>query len=213
MYKKIVNTCQLWGMIWDSFLNTQNVHVYTHVHRQLMAVYGEGVMNESSVRKWYWMFSGDRRNAHDKELSECWSLISEDLEQQMNRSVGIDAWLLTDRMRNSLKFLDPFLMKFFLFVCTLGTQKFVQGGCQIYCQTTTEKTAWALHWHFWRIITNTETSFLTILSQNLGFLLHHVSMNGTHLKAQCRHFGVSKTYHKSHFTVPGIINFLIHFKN
>jgi hypothetical protein len=51
MNKKIDNPadCEVRSVI--RFLNAQNVHAID-IHRQLMAVYGEGVMTESSVRKW-----------------------------------------------------------------------------------------------------------------------------------------------------------------
>jgi hypothetical protein len=55
-----------------------------------------------------------------------------------NKFDRIDAGLLTKCMRNSLKFLDPFFMKFSANIS--GTKKFVQGGCHGCWQTTTEKT-------------------------------------------------------------------------
>jgi hypothetical protein len=50
MNKKIDNSadCEVRSVI--RFLNAQNVRAID-IHRQLTAVYGEGVMNESSVRK------------------------------------------------------------------------------------------------------------------------------------------------------------------
>jgi hypothetical protein len=60
-----------------------------------------------------------------------------------NKFDMIDARLLMNCMRNSLKFLDPFFMKFSASIS--GTKKFVQGGCHGCWQTTTEKNAWALN--------------------------------------------------------------------
>jgi hypothetical protein len=55
MSKKIENPaeCEVRAVI--RFLNTQNVRPI-EIYRQLIAVYGEGVMNGSDVRKWRWMF-------------------------------------------------------------------------------------------------------------------------------------------------------------
>jgi hypothetical protein len=60
------------------FLNAQNVRA-TYIHRQLAAVYGEGVMNESIVRTWCRVFNEGRTNVHDEERSGSQSLITEDL--------------------------------------------------------------------------------------------------------------------------------------
>jgi hypothetical protein len=56
MNKKIYNPadCEVRSVI--CFLNAQNVRAID-IHRQLTAVYSEGVMNESSVRKWCLMFN------------------------------------------------------------------------------------------------------------------------------------------------------------
>jgi hypothetical protein len=73
-------------------------------------------------------------------------------------------------MRNSLKSLDLFFMKFSASIW--GKKKIVQGGCHGCWQTTTEKKRMgAALKSFWSVITETETSFSTILSQGmkLGF--------------------------------------------
>jgi hypothetical protein len=46
------------------FLNAQNVRPI-EIYRQLIAAYGEGVMNDSNVRKWRRMFNEGRTNLHD----------------------------------------------------------------------------------------------------------------------------------------------------
>jgi hypothetical protein len=47
------------------FLNAQTVRA-TDIHRQLTAVHGEGVMNDSNVMKWCQMFNAGRTNVHTK---------------------------------------------------------------------------------------------------------------------------------------------------
>jgi hypothetical protein len=66
MSKKIENPveCEVRAVI--RFLNAQNVRPI-EIYRQLIAMYGEGVMNESNVRKWCRMFDEGRTNVHDEE--------------------------------------------------------------------------------------------------------------------------------------------------
>jgi transposase len=71
------------------FLNAQNVRAID-IHRQLTAEYGEGVMNESSVRKWCRMFNEGRTNVHDGERSGRPSLITEDLKIQIDEQIRQD---------------------------------------------------------------------------------------------------------------------------
>jgi hypothetical protein len=61
MSKKIQNAaeCEVRAVI--RFLNAQNVRP-VEIYRQLIAVYGEGVMNGSSVRQWCRMFNEGRTN-------------------------------------------------------------------------------------------------------------------------------------------------------
>jgi hypothetical protein len=67
MSKKIKNPakCELRAVI--QFLNAQNVRPI-ETYRQLIAVYGEGVMNESNARKWCRMFNKGRTNVQDEDL-------------------------------------------------------------------------------------------------------------------------------------------------
>jgi hypothetical protein len=66
MIKEIDNPidCEVPSVI--CFLNAQNVRALD-IHRQLTTMYGEGVMNDSSVRKWCRMFNAGRTNVHDEE--------------------------------------------------------------------------------------------------------------------------------------------------
>jgi hypothetical protein len=87
--KKIDNPadCEVQSVI--RFLNAQNVRAID-IHRQLMAVNGESVMNESSVRKWCRMFNEGRTNVHDEERSGRPSLITEDLKKQIDEQIRQD---------------------------------------------------------------------------------------------------------------------------
>jgi hypothetical protein len=78
MNKKIDNPadCEVRSVI--RFMNAQNVRAID-IHRQLTAVYGEGVMNEMRVRKWCRIFNEGRTNVHDEEQFGHPSLITEDL--------------------------------------------------------------------------------------------------------------------------------------
>jgi transposase len=83
MNKKIVNPadCEVRSVI--RFLSAQNVRAID-IHRQLTAVYGEGVMNDSTVRKWCRMCNEGRTNIDDEERSGRPSLITEDLKKQID---------------------------------------------------------------------------------------------------------------------------------
>jgi hypothetical protein len=87
--KKIYNPadCEVRSVM--RFLNAQNVGAID-IHRQLTAVYGEGAMNESSVRKWCRMFNEGRTNVHDEEGSGRPSLITEDLKNQTDEHIRQD---------------------------------------------------------------------------------------------------------------------------
>jgi transposase len=61
------------------YLSAQNARPID-IYRQLIAVYGEGVTNESNVRKWCRMFNEGGTNVHDEERSGRPSLITEDLK-------------------------------------------------------------------------------------------------------------------------------------
>jgi transposase len=84
MNKKIDNPadCEVRSVI--RFLNAQNVRAID-IHRQLMAVYGERVMNESVVRKSCRMFNEGTTNVHDEERSGRPSRITEDLKKQIRQ--------------------------------------------------------------------------------------------------------------------------------
>jgi hypothetical protein len=138
MNKKIDNPadCEVRSVI--RFLNAQNVRDI-YIHRQLTAVNGEGVMNESSVRKWCRVFNEGRTNVHDEERSGRPSLITEDLKKQTVEQIGQDRRSTLDELHE--KFLQIYLSLLHEILSKhLGyKKKFVQGGCHGYWQTTTEK--------------------------------------------------------------------------
>ena len=62
------------------FLQAENVRP-SEIHRRLVAVYGEHVMNAASVRKWCTMFRNGRADVHDAERSGRPSVITDALKQ------------------------------------------------------------------------------------------------------------------------------------
>jgi hypothetical protein len=86
MSEKIKNPakCEVRAVI--RFLDTQNVHP-VGIYCQLIAVYEEGVMNESNVRKWCRMFNEGKTNVHNEEQSGCPSLISDDLKNRIDQHI------------------------------------------------------------------------------------------------------------------------------
>ena len=75
--------CEVRGVI--RFLKAENVRP-SEIHRRLVAVYGEHVMNAASVRQWCTMFNG-RTDVHDAERSGRPSVITEALKQKVNRII------------------------------------------------------------------------------------------------------------------------------
>jgi len=65
------------------FLQAENVRP-SEIHRRLVAVYGEHVMKEGSVRKWCTMFGNGRTDVHGAERSGRPSVITEALKQKVN---------------------------------------------------------------------------------------------------------------------------------
>src|SRR5215510_7138542 len=72
--------CEVRGVI--RFLQAENVRP-SEIHRRLVAVYGEHVMNAASVRKWCTMFT----DVHDAERSGRPSVITDALKQKVNRII------------------------------------------------------------------------------------------------------------------------------
>ena len=58
--------CVVRGVI--RFLQAENVRP-REIHRRLVAVYGEHVMNAASVLKWSTVFTNERTDVHDAERS------------------------------------------------------------------------------------------------------------------------------------------------
>jgi hypothetical protein len=70
-------------------LNAQNV-CPSEIYHQLIAVYGEGVMNESNVRKWCQMFNEER--------SGCPSLMTKDLENRIDQHIRTNTRIILDEI-------------------------------------------------------------------------------------------------------------------
>jgi transposase len=96
-------------VICDPFLNAQNVRAID-IHRQLTAVYGEGVMNESSVRKWSRMFNEGKTNVHDEERSGRPSLITEVLKKQIDEEIRQDRRSTLDELHEKFPQISRFLL-------------------------------------------------------------------------------------------------------
>jgi hypothetical protein len=57
------------------------------IHRELCAVYGNNIMNESSVRKWCIQFKNGRTDVHDQEKSGRPSIVTDDLVAKVDEKV------------------------------------------------------------------------------------------------------------------------------
>jgi len=68
-------------VIW--FLQAEYVRP-SEIHRRLVAVYGEHVMNAASVQKWCTMFRNGRTDVRDAERSGRPSVITDALKQKLN---------------------------------------------------------------------------------------------------------------------------------
>ena len=71
--------CEVRAVI--QFLQAGNVRP-SEIHRRLVAVYGEHVMNAASVRKWCTMFRNGRTDVYDAERSGRPSVITEALKKR-----------------------------------------------------------------------------------------------------------------------------------
>jgi len=72
------------GVIW--FLQAENIRP-SEIHRRLVAVYDEHVMNVGSVQKWCTMFRNGQTDVHDAERSGRPSVITGALKQKVNRII------------------------------------------------------------------------------------------------------------------------------
>jgi hypothetical protein len=77
------------------FLNVENVSP-AEIHRQIVEMCGEGVMNKVNVHKWCRLFNGGRTDVHNEARTGCPSVITEDLKDRFdphicgNRGFTID---------------------------------------------------------------------------------------------------------------------------
>lgn len=68
------------------FLNAQKVKPI-EIYRQIKNVYGDNVMNESSVRNWCIMFNQGRTSVHDEDRSGRPSLVTEELKGKVEEKI------------------------------------------------------------------------------------------------------------------------------
>ena len=68
------------------FLQAENVRP-SGIHRSLVAVYGEHVMNAAGVRKWCTLFRDGRTDVRDAKRSGRPSVITDALKQKLNRII------------------------------------------------------------------------------------------------------------------------------
>jgi hypothetical protein len=59
-------------------------------------VYGEGVMNESYMRKWCQIFNKGRTNVHNEEQSRRLSLVTEDLKNRIDQHIKTNSHFILD---------------------------------------------------------------------------------------------------------------------
>jgi hypothetical protein len=76
----------LWRAFGDSIFERQETFALI-IHRQLVEVYGEGVMNKGNVRKWSRLFTGGRTDVHNEARSGLPSGINQDLEIRVDAHV------------------------------------------------------------------------------------------------------------------------------
>jgi len=76
--------CEVRGVF--RFLQAENLRP-CEIHRRLVAVYGEHVMNAASVRKWCAMFRNGRTDVHDSERTGRPSVVTEAWKKKVNRII------------------------------------------------------------------------------------------------------------------------------
>ena len=80
----LFRSCEVRGVI--RFLQAENVR-HSEIHRRLVAVYGEHVMNAASVRKWCTIPRNGQTDVNDTERSGPPSVITDALKQKVNRII------------------------------------------------------------------------------------------------------------------------------
>jgi len=80
-------SCEVRSVI--RFLNAKVVSA-AQIQRELIEVYGPGVMGEGKVRQWCREFKSGRTNVHDEERRGRPSVQTDDLVQQVDEKVWVD---------------------------------------------------------------------------------------------------------------------------
>jgi len=121
--------CEVRGVI--RFLHAESFWP-SEIHRRLVAVYGEHVMNAASVRKWCTTFRNGRTDVHDAEISGRPSVMTDALNQRWTSSFErIDISQLTKCTNNVRKCLVQLCTKFSPNICNTAKLMYVgYRGCQ-----------------------------------------------------------------------------------
>jgi hypothetical protein len=82
------------------FLNAKNSSP-AEIYRQIVEVYGEGVMNEESVRKWCRLFNSGRTNVHDEARSGRLSVITDELTKRVDDHIRANRRFTTDELHEA----------------------------------------------------------------------------------------------------------------
>ncbi|GFW06350.1 HTH_48 domain-containing protein [Trichonephila clavipes] len=77
-------SCEVWSVI--RFLLAKNLKL-KEIYRQVCEVYGNNVMNESSIRKWCIQFKNGRTNVHDEEKSGRPSIVTDELVAKADEKI------------------------------------------------------------------------------------------------------------------------------
>ena len=116
--------CEVRGLI--RFLQAENVRP-SEIHRRIVAVHGEHVMNAVRVRKWCTMFRNGRTDVHDAERSGRPSVITDALKQKVNRIIQENHISQLAKCTNNVrKYLVQLCTKLSPNIC--NTAKFVHVG-------------------------------------------------------------------------------------
>jgi hypothetical protein len=79
------------------FLNTRNIRP-AEIHRHLVEVYGEGVMNKGNMRKLCRSFNRGRTVVQNEARSGCPSVITQDLKGRVDAHVRENRRFTTDEL-------------------------------------------------------------------------------------------------------------------
>jgi hypothetical protein len=82
------------------FLNAKNSSP-AEIYRQIVEVYGEGVMNEGNVRKSCHLFNSGRTNVHDEARSGRPSVITDELTRRVDDHIRANRHFTIDELHEA----------------------------------------------------------------------------------------------------------------